>query len=110
MTKWTSQSPERLSLRAAGPPALTAALWEQVMDLVLCVVAFLCPSNCCVSKCCVVSFFYSVFVTLVSACVCCLFYIGACFVNLGMALDYSFLILSFYNLFQEASVDFICIC
>ena len=24
--------------------------------------------------------------TLVSACVCCLFYIGACFVNLGMAL------------------------
>ena len=72
----------------------------QVVDLVLCVVAFMCPSNCCVSKCCVVSYFYSVIVTSVIACVCCLFYIGACFVNLGMVLDYSFLILSYYNLFQ----------
>ena len=51
----------------------------------------------------VVSYFYSVIVTLVSACVYCLFLYWRCFVNLGMASDYSFLILSFYNfIFMES--------
>ena len=44
--------------------------------------------------------------TLVSACVCCLFYIGACFVNLGMALDYSFLFFSFYNFIPRSICRF----
>ena len=79
----------------------------QVVDLVLCVVAFMCPSNCCVSKCCVVSYFLFRYCDACQ-CLCLLsfFYIGACFVNLGMALDYSFLILSFYNFISRSICRF----
>ena len=39
-----------------------------------------------------------VIVMLVTACVCCFFYVGASFVHLGMALDnIAFLLLSFYK-------------
>ena len=70
------------------------------------VVVFLRLSNRCATVFCVVSHFDKVIVMLVSACVCCLFYIGACFVNLGMALDYSFLILSFYNFISRSICRF----
>ena len=97
---------ERLSLQAAGPPALSAALRELspldyyccsivvcrmvvqvIVYAVSCVVVFLRLSNRCATVFCVVSHFDKVIVMLASACVCCLFYVGASFVNLGVAWD-----------------------
>ena len=81
------------------------------------VVVFLRLSNRCATVFCVVSHFDKVIVMLASACVCCLFYVGASFVNLGVAWDsivfllLLLLLLSFYKFyFGNASVDFISVC
>ena len=78
---------------------VTCRLVVQVVDVVLCVVAFMGPHNCCVQSGVQFHFFYSVIVTLVSACVCCLSHVGACFVNMDMALDHSFLDSEFSQLY-----------
>jgi hypothetical protein len=83
------------------------------------VVVFLRLSNRCAAVFCVVPHFDKVVVMLASAFVCCLFYVGASFVNLGVAWDsivfllllLLLLLLSFYKFYVgNASVDFISVC
>ena len=85
---------------------------QVIVYAVLLVVVFLCLSNRRVTVFCVVSHFDQVIVMLANACVCSLFYVGASFVNLGVALDSMafVLLILFFTLFGDASVDLISVC
>ena len=87
-------------------------VFQVIVYAVSFVVVCLRLSNRCATVFCVVSHFDKVIVMLASACVCCLFYVGASFVNLGVALDsIVFVVVEFLQvLFGDASVDFISVC